>query len=86
MMNYWGEMNNYGGFGSMRYGTFGLMVPFIILDLILRGYSLWKSAKKDQNIWFIALLVVNSMGILPLIYLILNRDQKEAPKKAKGKK
>ena len=68
----WGLENNY--FSGVHYGTFGLLIPFMILDLILRGFALWKSAKKSQNIWFIALLVVNSMGILPLIYLLLNRN------------
>lgn len=68
----WGWGNNY--FSGISYGTFGLLVPFMVLDLILRGFALWKSARKSQNIWFIALLVVNSMGILPIIYLVLNRD------------
>ncbi len=85
-MNFWGNINGYGNYSGMRYGIFGLMIPFVILDLILRGISLWKSAKRDQNVWFIALLLVNSMGILPLIYLVLNRDQKVTPKKSKSKK
>jgi hypothetical protein len=81
----WGYNRYYNGFDH-SFGLFGLLIPFAIFDLILRGFALWKSAKKDQNMWFIALLVVNSMGILPLIYLILNRDQKEAPKKTKKSK
>lgn len=85
-MNYWRFDNNYFSDLGMHYGIFGLLVPFVILDLILRGLALWKSAKNNQNIWFIALLVVNSMGILPLIYLVLNRDQKEASKKVKKSK
>jgi len=53
------------------------MIPFLILfDIILRGLSLWYSARKGQKIWFIALLIVNSLGILPIIYLILNRTKK----------
>lgn len=67
----WGYGNNY--FSDVRYGTFGLLIPFMVLDLVLRGFALWRSARKSQNIWFIALLIVNSMGILPLIYLLLNR-------------
>lgn len=80
----WQYNNNFlNGVGGMHYG---ILIPFVILDLILRGLSLWKSARKNQNVWFIALLLVNSMGILPLIYLVLNRDQKEAPKKLKRSK
>lgn len=85
-MSYWRYNESYFNDFGIHYGTFGLLVPFAILDLVLRGFALWKSAKKDQNIWFIALLLVNSMGILPLIYLVLNRDQKEAPKKSRKSK
>ena len=85
MMNFWGGTNYYN-FSGMRYGAFGLLIPLMIFDLILRGFALWRSARKGQNVWFIALLVVNSLGILPLIYLVLNRDQKEAPKKSKRSK
>ncbi len=82
----WGYRNDYfNGFDEMHYGIFGLLVPFVILDLILRGFALWKSARKNQNVWFIALLIVNSMGILPLIYLVLNRDQNLVSKKSKKK-
>ena len=81
----WGYNNYYNSFGN-NFGLFSLLIPFAIFDLILRGFALWKSARKEQNIWFIALLVVNSMGILPLIYLILNRDQKETPRKTKKSK
>lgn len=82
----WSYSNSmYNGYSWMP-SFFGLLIPFVLLDLILRGYALWKAARKDQNIWFIALLIVNSMGILPLVYLVLNRDQNEAPKKLKKKK
>lgn len=74
------------GFENGFDKRFGMMLPFVLLDLVLKGFALWKSAKKEQNVWFIALLIVNSMGILPLIYLLLNRDPKEAPKKAKKSK
>jgi len=49
---------------------------FILIDLVLKGISLYKSARRDQKVWFVALLVVNSMGILPAVYLLLNRDVK----------
>ncbi len=50
---------------------------FLIADVVLRGFALWYSARRGQNIWFIALLVVNTLGILPLIYLLLNRDKRK---------
>lgn len=79
-------MNYYNNYSGIHYGLFGLMVPFVLLDLILRGYALWKSAKKEQGFWFIALLLINSMGILPIVYLLLNRDQKPVTQKTKRSK
>ena len=62
----------------------------IFADLVLRGITLYRSARKDQKGWFVALLIVNSMGILPLVYLFLNKDKMVlAPKiktSAKGRK
>jgi hypothetical protein len=60
----------------------------LVLDLILRGIALYKSAGRKQTIWFVALLVINSMGILPIVYLFIQKDialtskAKAAPKKA----
>lgn len=55
-----------------------IMTPFlylaILVDLILKGISLYKSARREQKGWFIALLLVNSFGILPTIYLFINKD------------
>ena len=40
-----------------------------IFELVMKGIALWKAAKLDQSSWFIVLLLVNTAGILPLIYL-----------------
>lgn len=41
-----------------------------IWDLVWKGIALWYSGKNKQKVWFIALLVLNTMGILPIVYLI----------------
>ena len=46
------------------------VLPLIgIWDLIWKGLSLWKAGRNGQRNWFVALLIVNSLGILPMIYL-----------------
>lgn len=54
--------------------------PWIFLVLIwvitLKAFSLWQSARNGEKIWFIALLIVNTMGVLEIIYLILNYRRK----------
>ncbi len=55
----------------------GIFIVLAIVDLILRGLALWRSARVGQKWWFIALLGVNSMGILPGIYLLTHRSKKK---------
>jgi hypothetical protein len=50
--------------------------PWIIAALILwvmpwKGAALWKAARLGQKYWFIALLVINTMAILEIIYLLI---------------
>lgn len=59
------------GFGAgLMILTTLLVVAFFALVILLKGYALWNAAKRDEMWWFIALLVVNTAGILELIYLI----------------
>ncbi len=50
-----------------------ITVTIIIIawDIFWRGIALWKSARHEQMYWFIALLLLNTIGILPLVYLLL---------------
>lgn len=51
-----------------------LIYLLALIDLVLKGVTLYKSARREQTVWFILLLIVNSFGILPIVYLIANKD------------
>lgn len=46
-----------------------LLVLLAIWEMIWKGMALWKAARNGQQLWFIVLLVINSLGILPILYL-----------------
>jgi len=55
----------------------GLMLaflPFLIIAALwtvaIKGYALWHAARNSQKWWFVALLFINTLGILEVIYLI----------------
>ena len=62
--------------------------PFILLDLVLKGLSLWRSARRSEKWWFIALLVINTFGVLPAFYLLTHRGEvsSDSPLKTTTKK
>lgn len=43
-------------------------------DLVLRGFAMWRAAEHHDRKWFIAVMLVSSAGILPLIYLSEHSD------------
>lgn len=47
----------------------------VLVDAVLKLIALWQSARRKQIIWFIFLAMINSLGILPAVYLILNRNK-----------
>lgn len=44
-------------------------LPILIWTLVWKGAALWKAATKRQLIWFILLLMVNTMGLFEIIYI-----------------
>lgn len=51
------------------YNNRWLFIMIAIWDLIWKGIALWKAAGKNQRNWFIFLLIINSAGIVPIVYL-----------------
>ena len=45
--------------------------PLIIWSFFWKGLGLWASARNKQPWWFVAMLVLNTIGILPIIYLLV---------------
>lgn len=41
-----------------------------------KGVALWRAANLKQRNWFIAILVLNTLGILDLIYLFKFAEKK----------
>lgn len=48
----------------------------IVWDLVWKGLALWRATKNHHKGWFICILIFNTAGILPIIYLSLNKMRK----------
>jgi hypothetical protein len=45
-------------------------LPYLLLwSIFWKGLALWHSGRRGQAWWFVVLLVVNTVGILEIIYL-----------------
>ncbi len=65
----------------MLMGIFAVII-IAVWTVVLKVFAVWYSARAGQKGWFVALLILNTLGILELIYLIWYRpktsDSKES--------
>lgn len=49
-----------------------LSLFFVIIawTAVWKGIALWKSGRNNQLAWFIALLILNTLGVLEIVYLL----------------
>jgi len=57
------------------------LMPIIMLlfiwDSVWKLIALWKSAQRKQLVWFICIAIFNTLGILPIVYLALNKSAQQ---------
>lgn len=46
-----------------------LVASLVIWSLIWKGLALWQAARRNEQKWFVIILILNTVGILELIYL-----------------
>ncbi|MFH0936503.1 MAG: DUF5652 family protein [Candidatus Woesearchaeota archaeon] len=57
------------GPGDILGSLFILLILAIIWSLIWKGIALWKAARNSDKTWYIVLLIVNTLGILEILYI-----------------
>ncbi len=75
MMNYMG-MYSWGWGSSLGLGL--LLFPLIVWSITWKGMALWRAARNESKEWFIALLILNTLGILDILYLYVFSNQKSS--------
>jgi len=57
---------------GISMGTFTTLLAIItVWSIVWKGLALWKSAMKKHVLWFILLLIVNTAGILEILYIFV---------------
>ena len=46
-----------------------ILIILAIWTIPWKGYALWLAVKRDQNRWFIVMLILNTVGILEIFYI-----------------
>jgi len=57
-----------------------IFIILIVWEVVWKGIGLWKSGRNNQITWFICIFIFNTLGILPIIYLVWFQKNKKKRK------
>jgi len=53
-----------------------IVIVCAIWDMVWKAIAMWKAARNNHLAWFICIVVFNTVGLLPIVYILLNRNKK----------
>lgn len=64
-------------------GSLGMVALWAVIawEAVWKGIALWKAGRNNQLGWYIALLILNTVGILPILYILFFQKSKERKKR-----
>ncbi len=48
-----------------------MLAVIILWSLPWKGYALWRASQRKEVGWFIALFLINTLGVLEILYLFI---------------
>ena len=82
------------GYFAAITSQLGISIWFLVLlilwSAVWKLIALWKSARNNSLVWFIVLAVLNTAGILPILYIFvfskMGKEKKRTVKKKPKRK
>ena len=51
------------------------LIAILLVVLLIKGSALYRAARKGSKVWFWVILCLNTLGIVPLLYLIFSKGE-----------
>lgn len=52
-----------------------VIIILIIWEHIWKLIAFWKSARNNHLAWFICIALINTVGILPIVYILMHKKK-----------
>ena len=69
---------------NIWFGWVIILISLTIWSVIWKGIALWKAGKNNDLPWFVVMFLLNTAGILEIIYIYAiskkNKPKEELPK------
>ncbi len=71
---------------ALGVGSLLVLAIIIIWSSVWKIIALWKAARKNHMVWFIILALVNTIGILEILYIYIFSEMKQKRKSRRARK
>lgn len=79
--------SNYLGLIAGQLGiSIFLLVVIIIWSQVWKFLALWKAGRKNAPVWFIVLALVNTLGILEILYIFVFSKMKTKSRQSSSRR
>ena len=52
-----------------------VIIILIIWEIVWKLIALWKAGRNNHLVWFICIALINTIGILPIVYILIYKDK-----------
>lgn len=73
-------MNNFQLLPETLLPLMPIIIMLIIWDVIWKLIAMWKAGRNNHLAWFISIALINTVGILPIIYILMHRKKSQIEK------
>ena len=56
-----------------------IFVLAVVWEMVWKAIALWRAGRNNQLGWYVALFLLNTLGILPIIYLSFFQREEQPP-------
>jgi hypothetical protein len=63
---------------SMLWWLIPVIIIVAVWDSVWKLIAMWKAARNNHLAWFICIFIFNTIGILPIIYILINKNKSDS--------
>jgi hypothetical protein len=63
---------------SMLWWLIPVIIILAVWDAVWKLIAMWKAAQNKHLAWFICIFIFNTLGILPIIYILINQNKSDS--------
>ncbi len=69
-------MDNFQHLQEILVRLMPVIIILVLWEAVWKLMALWKSARNNHLAWFICIALINTIGILPIVYIFLMHKKK----------